>query len=50
MSRENEMQFKVAERFLLHREALRTDNPITREILKKIIEVEMWEMWTLTQK
>lgn len=45
----NDLLAQVTERFLFHREQAKSDNPIVAEDAKKICEIEIWEMWTLTQ-
>lgn len=45
----NETLAQVAERFIFHSEKARADNPLVVEMAAKMCEVEIWEMWTLTQ-
>lgn len=39
----------VVERFQFHKEKIRADNPIITEFAKKMCELELYEMWMLTQ-
>lgn len=39
----------VVERFQFHSEMTKSENPIISEASTKMCEVEMWEMWELTQ-
>ena len=48
MSRNDEMLFKVVERYLYHRD-YKTDNPIVAEIAQSMREIDVDEMWMLTQ-
>lgn len=41
---------KVVERFRFHSRKAREGNPIVSDIAKKMCEVELWEMWVLTQR
>lgn len=50
MKSENELLLAVAERFLFHREKAKSDNPVVAEIAKGMCELEICEMWMLTQK
>ena len=48
MKPKDELLLKVAERYLLHKN-YQTTNPFTRAMLDKLCEVEIDEMWMLTQ-
>lgn len=48
MNRNDEMLFKVVERYLYHRD-YKTDNPIVAEMARSMCEIEIDEMWMLTQ-
>lgn len=48
--RTNELLAQVAERFMFHSEKTRADNPLVAEMASKMCEVEIWEMWVLTQE
>lgn len=39
----------VVERFQFHKEKAGEDNPMISEFAKKMCEIEMYEMWLLTQ-
>lgn len=45
-----ELLFEVIQRFLFHSEKKKSDNPVIREIANQMCDVEIWEMWVLTQK
>lgn len=45
----NELLFRIVERYLYHKN-FDTQNPEVREIRKMILDVEIAEMWMLTQK
>ncbi len=47
--RTNELLAQVIERFQLHCRDTKSDNPIVASVAKKMCEIEMWEMWVLTQ-
>lgn len=49
VNRENELLFSVAERYLMHNEQTKSDNPVERNIAEKMCDIEIWEMWVLTQ-
>ena len=40
----------VVERFRFHREKAKSENPAEAETAGKLCEVEIWEMWVLTQE
>lgn len=40
----------VVDRFQFHKEKVRSDNPIITEFAKKMCEIELYEMWMLTQR
>ena len=41
---------RVVDRFLFHSGQMRSKNPIVAEAAWKMSEVEIWEMWVLTQE
>lgn len=41
--------FEVVERYLFHKNYV-TGNPITKEIAEKMCDIELSEMWMLTQR
>lgn len=45
----NELLARVVERFQFHSEKTKSDSPLVAETAKKMCEVEIWEMWALTQ-
>lgn len=45
----NELLAQVVERFRFHSRKAKSDNPIVAGIAAQICEVELWEMWALTQ-
>lgn len=47
--RENELLAQVVERFRFHSGEIKSGNPIVADAAQKMCEVEMWEMWVLTQ-
>lgn len=49
-SRTNDLLSRTVDRFLFHHEKTNSDNPIVAEMAEKICDVELWEMWTLTQE
>lgn len=49
MKRNDELLLKVAERFLFHSEKAKSDNPVVADVAKEMCDIEIWEMWTLTQ-
>lgn len=48
MKRQNEMLIEVIERFLFHRN-YQSDNPNIKELANKMADIEIAEMWMLTQ-
>lgn len=46
----NELLSKVVDRFQFHSEKAKSDNPLIAEMAKKMCEIEVWEMWALTQE
>jgi hypothetical protein len=48
-NRTNELLAQVVERFRFHSLKTSSDNPIVAQIARDICEVELWEMWALTQ-
>ncbi len=47
--RTNELLAQVAQRFMFHFEKAKTDNPLIADMAAKMCEIELWEMWVLTQ-
>ncbi len=47
--RTNELLAQVVERFIFHSEKANADNPLVADMAAKMREVEIWEMWALTQ-
>lgn len=47
--RTNEILAQIIKRFRFHYENTKSDNPIIANAAMKMCEVEMWEMWALTQ-
>lgn len=47
--RTNELLAQAAERFLFHSEKAKANNPLIADMAAKMCEVEIWEMWALTQ-
>ena len=45
----NELLAQVVERFCFHCEKAKSENPIVASAATKMCEVEIWEMWALTQ-
>lgn len=50
MSRENELLISVVERYLFHSKQAKSDNPMIRNVAKTMCDIEIWEMWALTQE
>lgn len=50
MKRNDELLLKVAERFLFHRDKAKSDNLVVAEVAKGMCEIEICEMWMLTQR
>ncbi len=50
MNRKNELLIGIAERFLFHSEAAKSEESQIRDIAEKMLSVEIWEMWVLTQE
>lgn len=48
MSRENELLIQVVERYLYHKNYI-TDNQITKKMAQSMCDIEISEMWMLTQ-
>lgn len=48
-NRTNELLAQVVERFQFHSSKTSSDNPFVAQIARDICEVELWEMWALTQ-
>lgn len=44
----NDLLIQIVERYQYHKN-FKTDNPITAEIKEKICDLELHEMWTITQ-
>lgn len=49
-SRTNALLAQVVERFNFHRKETKHDNPIIADAAKEMCEIEIWEMWALTQE
>ena len=49
MSRKNELLIRVVERYMYQRD-FKTDNPIVAEVASGMCELEIDEMWMLTQR
>lgn len=49
MNRTDELLIKVVERYMHHRD-YKTDNPIVAEMARSMCEIEVDEMWMLTQR
>ena len=49
MNRQKELLFSVAERYLTHSEQAKSENPVESSIARKMCDIEVWEMWVLTQ-
>lgn len=47
-SKDNELLLKVVERYLFHR-SYSTKNPFVAEMAQKMCDIELSEMWMLTQ-
>lgn len=47
--KENDMLFRLAERFIYHSNK-KSDNPVIQETIDSMIDLEISEMWWLTQK
>lgn len=47
--RTNDLLAQVVERFRSHAAKTHSDNPMVAQIARDICEVELWEMWVLTQ-
>ena len=39
----------ITERFRLHREKARSEDPFVAGVAAAMCEIELWEMWALTQ-
>lgn len=50
MKSDPELLFSVIERYLVHTKKTQSPNPVVRKMAKEICEIEIWEMWVLTQK
>ncbi len=48
-NRTNELLAQVVERFRFHSRKACSDNPVIAQIARDICDVELWEMWALTQ-
>lgn len=48
--RTNELLAQVVERFQFHSGKIKSENPIVADSAVKMCEVEVWEMWVLTQE
>lgn len=49
MNKTNDLLIQVVERYLFHQSACRSKNPFARELAAKMCEIEIAEMWLLTQ-
>lgn len=49
MDKINCLLLAVAERYKYHCEKLNSNSEVIREVAKKMIDIELWEMWVLTQ-
>lgn len=49
MSREDMLLFEVVSRYFIHKEAANSENTLVSEIAKRMCEIDMLEMWMLTQ-
>lgn len=47
--RDNESLSRVVERFLYHSGKTGSSDPVIAGMAAKMCEIEMWEMWALTQ-
>lgn len=47
--RTNEFLVRVVERFQFHLDKIKAENPLIAEAAAKMCEIEIWEMWVLTQ-
>lgn len=47
--RTSELLAQIVDWFQFHAEKAKSDNPLVAEMAAKMCEVEIWEMWTLTQ-
>ena len=50
MKNQKNLLFEVIERYLFHSEKAKSENPIVSDIANKMCDIELWEMWVLTQK
>lgn len=50
MKTREELLFSVIENFMLHSTKQKSDNPVIRELANQMCDVDIWEMWVLTQK
>lgn len=48
MKNRSELLFEAAERYIFH-SSYSSDNPILQQIADKMVEIEIDEMWMLTQ-
>lgn len=49
MSREDMLLFEVVRRYFIHKEAVNSENTLVSEVAKRMCEIDMLEMWMLTQ-
>lgn len=49
-SKTNEMLAQVVERFLYHFQYAQSNQSMIKDMAQKMCEIEIWEMWTLTQE
>lgn len=49
MKKRESLLFEVIEEFIKWKESAKSENPVVREFAEKLLEVNIWEMWALTQ-
>lgn len=49
-SKTNELLAQVVERYLYHSQYAQSDKSMIKDMAQKMCEIEIWEMWTLTQE
>lgn len=47
--RTTEFLAQVVKRFQFHLDKIKSEKPLIAEAAKKMCEIEIWEMWVLTQ-
>lgn len=45
----NDLLARVVERFIFHSGKANSENPLISENAAKMCDIEIWEMWALTQ-